>query len=228
MTAATRGARTARPRLDVIVASAAAIAAVGSLFVAPSAAHAQSKAAEKPDFSYQQPTAAEMAEMQKRWMETTVPGKWHKRFDTFVGTWDTVTKMWMGGPDSPPMEDKGLATFRWLIDGRWLYEEQKGKFMGQPMEGYSIHGYDNFRHKYVGVAFNNLSTAMSSMTGLLDQSGNTLIEYGTIDEPMTGEVGKHVKYVTRLVDDNHFTFEVHDLGIGETNTKVFQIEYTRR
>jgi hypothetical protein len=194
----------------------------------PAVSRAQGKAAATEDFSAKPPTADEMAQMQKRWMETTVPGKPHHRFDYFIGSWDTTMQMWMGGPESTPMESKGSASFRWLVDGRWVMEELKGQMMGQPYEGYSIHGYDNFKKKYVGVALDNMGTAMLTMKGLLDQSGTTMIEYGEMDEPMTGEVGKHVKYVTRIVDESHFSFEIHDLDIGETNTKVIQIDYTRR
>ncbi|MFN8547129.1 MAG: DUF1579 family protein [Candidatus Eisenbacteria bacterium] len=183
----------------------------------------------KDDFSYQPPDKAEMEAMQKRWMETIVPGKWHRRLDYFLGKWDTSTSTWMGGTgSSEAMRSKGTAEFRWLVDGRWLWMEGKGDWMGQQMTNYGITGYDNFRHRYVSVFVDNLSTAMNSASGLLSQSGNEMIEYGTIDEPMNGEVGKNVKYITRITDDDHFAYEIHDLGIGEANTKVIQIDYTRR
>jgi hypothetical protein len=52
--------------------------------------------------------------------------------------------------------------------------------------------------------------------------------WGLMDEPMTGEVGKHVKYVTRVINDDKFIFEIHDLAIGGDKTKVVEIVYTRK
>jgi hypothetical protein len=40
---------------------------------------------------------------------------------------------------------------------------------------------------------------------------------GTMDDPMTGERNKKVKYVTRLVDADNHVFEMHDLSIKGRN-----------
>ena len=52
--------------------------------------------------------------------------------------------------------------------------------------------------------------------------------YGQMDECMTGEIGKAEKVVTRILDDNHLSFEIQDLVYGETNTKKVQVDTTRR
>lgn len=213
-----------RPRTNSL-ARTFAVFALGSLSFAPLGV---SRAEPGEDFSYTMPTAEEMHAMQKRWADACAVGKSHRRLDYFLGTWDTVTRMWMGGEGGEPMVSKGVVESKWLSEGRWVWSEWKGELFGQPYTNWMIIGYDNFRHKYVATVVDNFSTAMNSMTGLLDQSGNTLICYGTIDEPMTGEVGKHVEYITRIIDPDHYTFDVLDLGIGETNNKVFTIDYRRR
>jgi hypothetical protein len=48
-----------------------------------------------------------------------------------------------------------------------------------------------------------------------------------MDEWMTGEHDKTVKYLTRIVDENTYVFEIHDLAIVPGETKVMEIEYTR-
>jgi hypothetical protein len=169
-----------------------------------------------------------MQEAQKRWMEMATPSHFHKRLEYFLGKWDTTTKMWMGGPESQPTESAGEAEYRWLMEGRWLTEEFKGQMMGMPMDGFGLFGYDNFRKQFVGCWVDNFGTAMQVIRGLLDKTGKVLIQYGTMDEPMTGEVGKAVKYVTRILDEDMFLFEIHDLGIGEDNTKVIEITYQRQ
>ena len=51
--------------------------------------------------------------------------------------------------------------------------------------------------------------------------------YGTIDEYLTGENDKAVKNVWRFPSDDRMILEVHDLAIGEENTKVVEVTFTR-
>ena len=48
-----------------------------------------------------------------------------------------------------------------------------------------------------------------------------------MDEWMTGEHDKAVKYVYRFVDDDHMIFEMHDLGIVPGETMVIEVNYER-
>jgi hypothetical protein len=91
-----------------------------------------------------------------------------------------------------------------------------------------IMGYDNFKMSYVTSMVSTFDTAMLHSEGDLAQDGNTLITYGTLDEYLTGEHDKMVKYVWRLVSDDKVVMEVHDLPIGETNTKVIEVVSTRK
>jgi len=100
--------------------------------------------------------------------------------------------------------------------------------MGMPMTGMGVTGYDNFDKKYVSFWIDNLSTAMYLSEGSIDPAGKVLSLYGKMDEPMTGEHDKNVKYVSRVVDPDKFVFEIHDLAIPEPNTKVVEVVYTRK
>ena len=73
-----------------------------------------------------------------------------------------------------------------------------------------------------------LPTSLLTSEGYFDPSGKTLTMYGLMDEPMTGENGKPVKYVTRILSPGKHVFEVHDLAIGETGTKLVEITLTRK
>jgi hypothetical protein len=99
--------------------------------------------------------------------------------------------------------------------------------MGQAFEGFYLLGYDNFKMSYVSTAISNFDTAMLRSEGDLTPDGKALISYGTLDEYTTGEHDKMVKSVWRFLDADTILFEVHDLPIGEVNTKVFDIKYTR-
>jgi len=170
---------------------------------------------------------ADMAKAFETWQQMSSPGEQHAYLDQFVGDWDTVSKMWMEGPTRPPMESKGTASIKWSFGGRWLEQRNTGNVMGQPMEGVGYTGYDRMRKQFAMVWLDNMSTAVYSAAGSFDPAGKVLSMYGHMDEPMTGEIGKPVKYVLRLVDEDHFSFEIHDLIYGESNTKMVQIDYAR-
>ena len=174
------------------------------------------------------PADHDVAAMMKRWTDSCTPNENHARLAGFVGTWDTETSMWMEGPGGKAAKSKGTSEIRWLDANRWLIEESKGEMMGMPMRATTILGYDNYKTKYVSTTVNSLTTQLLTAEGNFDKDRKNLITYGTMDEPMTGEHDKCVRYVTRLVDADKFVFEVHDLAIGETNTKVVEVVYTRK
>lgn len=123
--------------------------------------------------------------------------------------------------------EKGTAEFSWLMPGRWLQNRARGTMMGQQAEFFYLIGYDNFKMSYVTTTVSNFDTAMLRFEGDMTQDGKALISYGTLDEYTTGEHDKMVKSVWRFLDADTIVLEVHDLPIGEVNTKVFEIKYTR-
>ena len=98
----------------------------------------------------------------------------------------------------------------------------------QPHKTFGIIGYDNFKMSYVMSQVTSMDTSLLTMEGDLDPRGNALIVYGTVNEYLTGEHDKMVKGIYRFESDDKFALEVHDLPIGETGTKVFEIVYTRK
>ena len=180
------------------------------------------------DFTFKQPTPEQMQEAMGRWQATMQPTIYHQRLEHFVGKWDLAVKMWMGGPDSPPQESRGEAETRWLFAGRWLVEDFQSEVMGMPFNGFSLIGYDNYRREYVGVWVDDMGTSMPTMSGRLDETGKVLTMYGEGDEPMTRELGKQIKYVNRIVDEDTHVFEIHDLAKGGENTVFMEITYTRK
>jgi hypothetical protein len=168
----------------------------------------------------------DMAAMMERAKKFTQPGDAHKLLHRFLGTWDTETRITMPGNSAPP--EKGTATCRWLIDGRWLQCDATGQMMGMPLRTSFILGYNIFKMSYVSSAINSLDTAMIYSEGDLDPSGKALLMYGTLDEYLTGEHDKMVKSVWRFISDDEMKLEVHDLPIGENNTQVFEIRYRHR
>ncbi len=167
-------------------------------------------------------------EMMKRWEESMTPGDAHKKLEQFVGTWNVEAKVWMNGPKGEPSVSKGNAEYTLALGGRYLQQEFSGEMMGQPMNGVGYTGYDNFGKKYVSFWIDNMSTAMSTMEGTMDKEGKTLTMWGKMDEPSTGEKGKKVKYVTRVVDKDKHVFESYDVTSFGEKQPVMVITYTRK
>lgn len=168
---------------------------------------------------------AEMAAMMKQAERYTQPGEQHKVLERFVGRWNTETRVFMGANAMPP--EKGTSEFSWLMPRRWLQCQSRGTMFDTAVEQFYLLGYDNFMMSFVATGVTSMDTAMNRFEGDMTPDGKALVAYGTIDEYLTGEHDKMVKYAWRFVDADKIVLEVHDLPIGEVNTKVVEITYVR-
>lgn len=180
----------------------------------------------KNDQAYELPSPEDQQAMFQRWQEVCTPGKRHEALQRFLGEWESELAIFMM-PGAPPMTSKGKARGTWLAEGRWLRFESEGNVMGQENRGFTMIGYDNYKQKYVSAQVDSTTTALLSAEGNFDQTGDLLMMFGLMDEPMTGEHDKLVKYQWRFLDADHIVLEVHDLPIGETKTKVVEVKYSR-
>ncbi len=173
--------------------------------------------------SGEDPLADAMAKAKK----FTAPGKHHRELAYFIGKWDVETRMVMPGMKMPP--SKGTAEYKWLIPGRWISSEHKGMMMGTPHQSFSIHGFDNFKKKWVTTWVSTMDTAMNRSEGVIvDPTGKVTAQYGTLDEYLTGEHDKPFKTITRRVTNDKFEVEIWDLGIGEAGAIVIKQTFARK
>jgi len=189
------------------------LAPLASLLLVP--ARSQEKSAGQPD----------MAAMMAAAAKYTKPGENHALLQRFLGDWDTETSFVMGGKRGPP--EKGSSHGSWIMDGRWLRMEGTGKLMQRDLQSFWVMGYDNFKQSYVVTTITSMDTAMLHSEGDVDPRTGALILYGTLDEYLTGENDKMVKYVFRFPDADTIVSEVHDLPIGESGTQVVEIVFKR-
>ncbi len=173
-----------------------------------------------------QPSADEIAEMMAAAARYTQPGPNHEVLKRFLGEWTWEMRFAGSPPDAPPMQGTTEAT--WLIEGRWIALSHAGTVMGMPNETFQLLGHDNFKQSFRYMQVSNMDTAMLTAEGDLTRAGDTLIVYGTLDEYLTGEHDKQVKYVWRFVSDDEIAHEVHDLHIGETDSKVIDVTMRRK
>ncbi len=105
-------------------------------------------------------------------------------------------------------------------------DEHKGTMMGQPYEGIGMTGYDNYRNMYFSSWCSNMQTNMLTMAGMRHPKTGVFTYYGEMDEPALKVVGRTVKYVTSIIDKDHYVFDIIDLHAGD-DYKVVQISYER-
>jgi len=181
-------------------------------------------------------SAEAMAEMMAKWMAVIEPSENHKHLDYFVGSWETVTRIWMAGPDQPPTVAEGESKMEWILDGRFIAQHFEGEVImptpdggmaPQPMEGFGVTGFDNFRQLYTMFWIDNVNTAIHSGKGSRNPVTGHYDFYGDMDEPMLDLVGRTVRYSNQLIDEDHFLFVVYDLHAGP-DYKAFEISYTRK
>ncbi|MGE5340932.1 MAG: DUF1579 domain-containing protein [Candidatus Omnitrophota bacterium] len=187
------------------------------LFVGPIIGQQQQKQQQQP--------SAEEQKMMERWKEYATPGEHHKYLEYFAGNWDVTATVWMK-PGAAPEVSKGEGTSEMILGGRYLKSHFKGSMMGQPFEGISFTGYDNFKKEFISVWMDTGGTGIYQTTGTLDKATKTRTETGTFDDFMTGNKMK-VRWVTKIIDDNNFKFEMYDEREGK-EFKSGEIAYTRK
>lgn len=182
------------------------------------------------------PSPEEMKAMMERMQAAMKPGPEHAELARWAGSYDLTVKMWMGGPGGPPVEMKGTAEIRSIHDGRFMIEEQSYEMMmpnaaggmdKRPHKGLGITGYNNFRRMYETVWCDSLNTQIIKLSGTRPPGSNVTTFYGEMDEPMLNVVGRTIKGVSRVLDDDRFTFEIIDLHAGD-NYKVLEMTYARK
>jgi hypothetical protein len=166
------------------------------------------------------------AEMMAAWEKASTPGPHHEHIARMAGTWDVAGTFWMQ-PGAPPNESTGIARSRMILDGRFLQTRYESEFMGQPMQGIGIDGYDNSLGKHVGIWIDTASTAIYRFEGECSEDGKVVTAFSESLDPMTGEMTKMKSKMT-MVDADHFTFEAWNEGPDGEFFKSMVLRYTRK
>ena len=180
----------------------------------------ESKSASKP--------AAPLTEeeMNKRMMAAATPGAPHKSLEVFAGNWDVASKWWMA-PEAPPMESKGASSKSWVMGGRFLKEDFSGDMMGTPFTGNGLSGYDNIKKKYNSLWVDSSSTGIFTSLGTVSADGKTFTYTSKMDDCMTGEMDKPVRFVITVISKDKHTFEMYE-GAGAKEKKIGEMTYSRK
>ena len=153
------------------------------------------------------------------------PGEVHAELAKGTGSYAASGQMWMA-PDAPPMPMEATSKVQMLLGGRYLMQEFKTDFMGQPFEGLMIMGYDNISDEYWQVWMDNMSTGYSLAHGDENEDGSIEMS-GWMRDVMTPE-GRPTRQVTFQKGDGSFTFEMYDSTPDGDEFKVMELTYKKR
>jgi hypothetical protein len=216
------------------LAVAVAAAIVPSAFsqatsTSPSAA---TSTAAVPSAATDQPNEAEMM---KQMMELSKLTENHKLLGQLAGSWTFVNKMWMSpDPKAQPIETKGTAVRKPLMDGRYYVVDftgsmpmpgPDGKMKDMGFKGMSIEGYDNVKQKFVGTWCDSMSTGIALSEGTYDASTKTF-NY-TMEMEMVPGMKQKVREALKIVDKDHHVFEWYE-DRGGQEVRTMEISYTRK
>jgi hypothetical protein len=172
------------------------------------------------------PQGAQPTQAQPEWMKYTTPGEGQKALNDTVGKFN-YTMRWWAAPDAKPEESKGTSTSKWILNGRFVQQEVKGKAMGQEFNGLGFTGYDNYKEEYQTTWMDSMSTSMMNMAGKMDPAKKSISMSGTMSDPMKGDKNAWARSETRVVSKNEHVFEMYSKDKNGKEFKTMEMVYTR-
>ena len=159
--------------------------------------------------------------MEEMMMKLAAPGAPHQHLASLAGKWSATTTMYMDA--ATPTTSPGTISFESVLGGRYLLGRYQMTFMGQPMEGLSLDGYDNAKQEYFSLWFDSMGTGFYEARGKASADGKTVSMSGTMEMgPMAIPSRSETVYVDK--DTVQFTMW-HNMGGQEM--KAMFMEYKR-
>jgi hypothetical protein len=151
----------------------------------------------------------------------------HRLLQRDVGTWDAEITLLPPEEGAAPMKSKGSEKNELLPGGMWLVSRFDGEMMGMPFSGVGTSGYDPIEKKYIGTWIDTMSPHLMVVKGDYDEDTKTMTSTGEGRDFATGQPYT-AKLITRDVDENSRTFEMHMPGPDGKHVKMMEIKYKRR
>jgi hypothetical protein len=168
---------------------------------------------------------SEQDAMMEAMKKAGTPGEAHKVIKAFEGRWNG--KVSFTDPATGKEEtSEGTSNNTWILGNRFLRQEWKGTFMGQPFDGIGHFGYDNVKKEYVNTWMDSMMTGVMVSTGKYDAGTKTFTLTGECADPMTGQNQK-MREVIKIVSDNEHVMEMYGNGPDGKEAKMMTITYTR-
>lgn len=165
-------------------------------------------------------------EMEQAFQKANKTGAEHAALKDLVGTWNAQVKWWMD-PSGKPQISKGKSVNRAILGGKFIREDYSGSMMGRPFEGVGYLGYDNVAQNYTSYWIDSMSTASMIGTGTYDSKARAWAFNNEMSCPILNDKIK-MRSVSRVVDKNHFVFEMFGPGPDGKEYKNLEITYSKQ
>ncbi len=172
----------------------------------------------------EQEKTSEVQEKMKIMQQLGTPGMQHKQLAKLAGTWKSKMKSWME-PGKAPIESAGTNVQEMILDGRYLQSTETGLMGGAPFTGIGVTGFNNATKKFFETWMDSMSTGVALFEGTSSADGKTMTMESHMDHPAMGPVT--MRTVTKLLDDDHYTFEMFNTDKSGKEQKTMEITYSR-
>jgi hypothetical protein len=151
------------------------------------------------------------------------PGEAHENMAKHAGEYTTATKFTT--PDGKVVEGKGTAKLTSILGGRFVQEENTGKFSDTQFTGLRLFGFNNATGKYEAIWTYSGSTAMMKLVG--EQTADKTVQFkGTIATGKEKDKKKTFTIVYHIMDDG-FTVELTEQTPDGKGPRL-ETTYTRK
>lgn len=157
--------------------------------------------------------------------EAMQTGPEHQRLARLAGIWDVTCAMWMS-PEAPVMESRGSATYRVILDGRFVQADFVGSFQGQRFTGLSLLGYDRAAQRHLSTWCDSMATNLVCLSGTSEDDGRTITYQGEMVCPQLGRTA--IRQVETREQDDRFTIVMYQTPVGREEFKSMELTYERR
>jgi hypothetical protein len=164
-----------------------------------------------------------------------IPGPGQAAMKPLVGDWRVKMSLFaaMGTPEKPVVSTAIRTHRAYVAGGRFLADETKGMFGGQPYYRRGTLGYSNMDQRYEWVTQDGLNSMMMIYQGA-PRSGPHFpaVLYGSFtDQGLLGEayVGKTMRQrtVIDILDNDHHRMEIYFTPPGGKERLIDRKEFTR-
>lgn len=169
--------------------------------------------------------APKVAAVDKAYLKRVAPGPGHKHLAQFVGVWKATGKYWPT-PGATPQTFTAKSQKTMILGGRFLRENVKGTFLGQPYEGLGLLGYDNNKKGYTATWAETGNTSLIEFFGSADASGKVFVMNGQVYDPR-GQRTRQEKTVLRVINANKHIFEAFLIGEDGKEFRTLEVVYER-
>lgn len=172
--------------------------------------------------STQKPVPPTQDDMEQVVAEAAQPGPIHAQLMKRAGKY--TTRMVFSAPGAEPQESTGTATFKPILGGRFLEEENSGESLGQPSAGLRLYGYNNGSKQYEAIWIYTGSTAFLVLDGSSDDNGKTVRYTGAFIGPDGSK--QTLRVIVEQQDADHFVVRMLGEGPGDSMSTL-ATTYTR-